>query len=171
MTPQRVQFPLWCLFFEWRKASINQSGTILHYKRIPVITILWVHQPPSEAGHQSGNFYGKFMWAKASSTCKAGKGTGLCRPQLQLVCCQGQPPAAASPCTEASWSPVEKGRIPHPFWSNISLSPQVLIEFLVKTAGTVNCFWLGWLCFANSVWILLPSPPYPSYCFYFGALL
>lgn len=90
MTPQRVQFSLWCLFSEQSKASTNQSDTILHYKRIPVITVLWVLQPPLEAGHQSGNFYRKFTWAKVSSTCKAGKETNLCCPQLQLVCCHGQ---------------------------------------------------------------------------------
>lgn len=130
--------PLGCLFSEWRKASINQGDTILHYKRVPVVAILWVLQPPSEVGHQSGNFYGKEIHVSQGLLYLQSWQRDWPVPHTSAAC--------LLPGATTQWQPLpalrlpgplrRKGRIPHPFWPNIVLSSQVLTEFLVKTAGS-----------------------------------
>lgn len=143
----------------------------------------WVLQPPSEVRTWCGNLWGKFRWAnlKAFLTllrsplpAKLMRGLASAARSCGLYPAWGHYPATASRAVpllalRPHWTPWREGRPPHPFWSNIVPSPQSLAEFLVKTA--VCCFWVGWFCFANSVWLILPSPLCLSHSSYFWALL
>lgn len=138
--------------------------------------IPWVLQLPSEIGLQSGDLWGKFMWANAKSP--------LTRPGLLPAELAKKLASASCPCWLSAstgnhlaavsprglsllWAPLlsspwRQEKTPHPVLSKVVLSPHILKEFLVRTSGTVSCFWFGWFCFTNSVWDesspLLPAP-------------